>query len=181
MTTLKTITLAVIIAVIAVLIVVTTTQSNINETQDTTQTKSEPDFIDIKLRTIEGKETTIREVLNEGKPVVLYFFATWCPVCRDDLENLKKVYPDFEDKIKVVVVGFDLSESLEEIKNYADNGKFSGGWIFVEPNGDLITSLEVITQATKLIISLDGEIIYREGYSVMSVDKWRSVLSSMTE
>ena len=139
--------------------------------------KSGKSYLNIKLRTVDGEEITIGEILSKEKPVVLYFFTTWCPTCRNDLKNLKSVYDEFRDSVEVLVVGFDFSETAEEIREYAVRRGYYGEWIFTEPSGELISAFKVTTMASKIVISTDGEIVYREGYGVVDEDKWRSILS----
>jgi len=141
--------------------------------------KEQRSFLSIPIRTVDGEEITIGGILEEKKrPVVLYFFATWCPTCRSDLKNLKTVYNEFKEDVEVIVVGFDLSESVEEIREYAVKRGYYGLWTFTEPSGDLIASLKVTAMASKIIISPDGEVVYREGYGVVDEARWRSILST---
>ena len=94
------------------------------------------------------------------------------------MKNLEKVYEEFRDDVEVLVVGFDITETAEEIREYAVKRGYYGKWTFIEPNGDLITSLKVTTMASKLIISPEGEVVFSEGYGVVSEDEWRSILST---
>ena len=63
----------------------------------------EPDGdTEIVFTTTDGDEFTIDGLLAEEKPLVIYFFATWCPICRKDLENLNATYPQYEEEISVL-------------------------------------------------------------------------------
>lgn len=43
----------------------------------------------------------------EGKPTLLYFWASWCPVCRREMPVLEKHYQSFKDKgFNVLAVNF---------------------------------------------------------------------------
>lgn len=58
----------------------------------------------------------------EGKPTLLYFWASWCPICRKELPVLEKHYQAYKDKgFNVVAVNFRDEESkaramLESVK-----------------------------------------------------------------
>lgn len=56
--------------------------------------------------TLAGSETAFSEVLAQGKPVVLVFWAGGCPVCRRELPEIEAVSTQFEDE--VVFVGVDV-------------------------------------------------------------------------
>jgi len=56
--------------------------------------------------TLAGSETAFSEVLAQGKPVVLVFWAGGCPICRRELPEIEAVSAQFEDE--VVFVGIDV-------------------------------------------------------------------------
>lgn len=53
-----------------------------------------------------GKETTFAKVFEQGKPVVLNFWAGNCPPCRAEMPGFQKVASQFAGKI--IVVGIDV-------------------------------------------------------------------------
>jgi len=46
-----------------------------------------PDFT---LKTMQGKEVTLSEL--RGKVVLVNFWATWCPPCRQEMPSMEKLY-----------------------------------------------------------------------------------------
>ena len=56
--------------------------------------------------TLAGSKTAFSEILAQGKPVVLVFWAGGCPVCRRELPEIEVVSAQFEDE--VVFVGVDV-------------------------------------------------------------------------
>ncbi len=138
----------------------------------------EPDGdTEIVFTTTDGDEVTINGLLAEEKPLVIYFFATWCPICRRDLENLNATYPQYEEEISVLVVGFDPTESMDKIRDYKEGRNYP--WPFAVYNKDAITGFKIVSQASKVGISLDGEVVFTEGYSVVSVDGWKDLFREL--
>lgn len=65
-----------------------------------------PDF---KMKTIAGKTFKLSDL--RGKFVVLDFWASWCPDCRRDMPELKRIYDKFKDKgAEFVGVSFDTDK-----------------------------------------------------------------------
>lgn len=71
--------------------------------------KDSLDFKSFKL--IDGSKY---EVL-EDKPLVIYFWATWCPVCKFQSPNIQKLSKDYE-----VITIATQSGGKEQIQNYLD-------------------------------------------------------------
>lgn len=53
-----------------------------------------------------GKEVRFSEVVAQGKPVVLNFWAGLCPPCRAEMPDLQAVYEEFSDHI--LLFGLDV-------------------------------------------------------------------------
>lgn len=68
-----------------------------------------PDFTIIAYQgedVLGGKTVTFSKVFNNGKPVVLNFWAGLCPPCRAEMPGFQKVFDQFRDRI--VLVGVDI-------------------------------------------------------------------------
>ena len=70
--------------------------------------KPAPDF---SLKDASGKVHTLKDY--HGKPLILQFWATWCPYCEKLQPGLNKIYNKFTDASgnhKVQVVGISFNE-----------------------------------------------------------------------
>src|SRR3989338_11258252 len=54
-----------------------------------------PDFT---ISTIEGKEIKLSQ-FRDDKPILLYFWATWCPYCKQDFNVVRNIYPKYKDQV----------------------------------------------------------------------------------
>lgn len=71
-----------------------------------------PDF---SLSSFEGQKITPAEL--RGKVVVINFWASWCPPCRDEAPFLEKMWRQYKDR-GVVFIGIDYVDSEEKAKAY---------------------------------------------------------------
>src|SRR3989338_7447570 len=74
-----------------------------------------PDFA---LVSTEGSAIVLGEFTRSEKPVIVYFFATWCPYCHQDLTALSKVYKNYENNVSIIAISLDLNEGKDLIKEY---------------------------------------------------------------
>jgi thiol-disulfide isomerase/thioredoxin len=49
----------------------------------------------------------------EGKVVLQYFWATWCPICREDLPQLQKLYEAYQPRgLEIIAQSLDDDQSV---------------------------------------------------------------------
>src|SRR5699024_8383014 len=62
---------------------------------------------------------TIKLSEFEGKVVMLNFWGTWCPPCRDEMPFMEKLYPEYQEK-GVEIVAINLDQSKLKIEQFID-------------------------------------------------------------
>lgn len=71
-----------------------------------------PDFT---LKKLNDDFITLSEFRGK-KPVVVDFWASWCPNCRRDMPNLNSFYQKYKDKVEVI--GVNMQEEESTVKNF---------------------------------------------------------------
>lgn len=65
---------------------------------------------DFSIPTLDHGTISLSEYRGE-KPVILVFWATWCPNCRRDLPVLAGLYEKYRDRAEIVAINLEESES----------------------------------------------------------------------
>tara|TARA_Y100000310_G_scaffold51243_1_gene47243 strand:+ start:2299 stop:2862 length:564 start_codon:yes stop_codon:yes gene_type:complete len=128
-----------------------------------------PDFI------ITDIENNIIQLSKQEKPTLAYFFATWCPHCRQDLTVLKEVAPDYKDKVNIIAIDLDLSETKEKIANY--KARFNLDIPFAQATPKILQDYQVTHTTSKYAIK-NGNIIYA-GSGAFSKEQWHTLLNKL--
>lgn len=89
--------------------------------------KPAPNFT---LRTADGKVVTMRSL--RGRPVVLNFWATWCPPCLTEHPNLLHAWRKYGAK-GVAFVGITIRDSAAAARAY--QRKHGGAWPALQDPG----------------------------------------------
>ena len=81
-----------------------------------------PDFI---MTNWEGDEIAFSQV-GEG-PIVLNFWASWCPSCRQEQPHFQAAYAEFGDQIQFVMVNLTdgFRETRESVATYIDQNEYT--------------------------------------------------------
>lgn len=110
-----------------------------------------PDFT---LTTITGETVSLKELIND-KPVVLNFWATWCPPCVAEMPDLQK----FADKnsSKVQVVGINAGEDLATVQGFIKTHKYKFP-ILCDLSGKVATNYKIYAIPQTFLIGQDGKI-----------------------
>jgi peroxiredoxin len=66
---------------------------------------------DFELQTLEGETVTLSGL--RGQPVILNFWASWCPPCVGEMPYLQEIYEEWEGKgLKLLAVNLDSNAAL---------------------------------------------------------------------
>lgn len=82
----------------------------------------------VTLKNLDGQSFSTANITNNGKPIIITFWATWCKPCLKEHDAINEVYQDWIDEtgVKLYAVSIDNSRSSSRVKPTV-NGK---GWEF---------------------------------------------------
>jgi thiol-disulfide isomerase/thioredoxin len=135
-----------------------------------------PDFT---IKSVDGEEFNINALREEKKPVLLYFFASWCPYCSQDFSVVKEIYPEYADKVTFLAIDLDLNEGEKLIREYRDK-KNVPGVDFAAGSIDILADYGIAFTTTKYAIGKDGLILYK-GSGVFNEQQWRVLLNGLAD
>lgn len=78
-----------------------------------------------------GKQQALKQW--QGKIIVLNFWATWCPPCREEMPELSELHTQYQDK-NVTVIGIAVDE-VALIKEFSEETSISYPILADEENG----------------------------------------------
>ena len=120
----------------------------------------------VEVKDLKGSLINIQDVKNDGNPIVISFWATWCKPCKNELNTIAEVYKEWQDStnIKIVAVSIDDSRSTLLVKPYVT----TSGWdydVYLDPNRELSRSLGVSTVPHLFLLDENGNIVWEHvGY-----------------
>ncbi|MCS7059572.1 MAG: TlpA disulfide reductase family protein [Anaerolineae bacterium] len=108
-----------------------------------------PDF---QLQTFDGRAVRLSDF--KGRPVLINFWASWCPPCREETPDLVAAYEQLQD-INAVFIGIGTNDDTEKLKQFAQ--EYAVPYLIVEdPLGDVSRQYRVLGMPTTFLVDKDG-------------------------
>lgn len=131
--------------------------------QSITKNETEPGkkLPSINIKDLAGKAINTAKVTNDGNPIVISFWATWCKPCKLELNTIADEYDDWveETGVKLVAVSIDDQRTVKSVKPTVN----ANGWdydIWLDTNSDFKRAMGVNFVPHTFLLDGNGTIVY---------------------
>lgn len=111
-----------------------------------------------RLQRLDGAKVDLADFYGK-QPVVLEFWATWCPLCRQMEPSLQAAREKFAGKVTFIGVGVSANQSAEKQSEYVREKKLSGTWVF-DADGAAMKAYAVPHTSYVVIVGADRRVLY---------------------
>ncbi|HXT16779.1 MAG TPA: TlpA disulfide reductase family protein [Gemmatimonadaceae bacterium] len=111
-----------------------------------------------KVQTLDGKEADLSQYIGKS-PVVMEFWATWCPNCKELEPALLAAATKYDGKVKFVGVAVSVNESPALVKAFAAKHKLPGEQVF-DAKGNATGAYDVPATSYVVVIDKAGKVVY---------------------
>ena len=124
-------------------------------------------LVNATIQTLEGKEIKTSTLSNNGKPLIISFWATWCGPCKKELSTIAKVYPAWQKEtgVKIITISSDDRKTPAQLKAYIDKL----GWkyeAYLDSDKEIIKAMGYKSIPHNILLDGKGNIVYEHsGYA----------------
>ena len=116
----------------------------------------------VDVKSLDGKMVSTSTFTNNGKPIIISFWATWCKPCITELNTIAEVYEDWQEEtgVKLIAISVDNSRSSSKVLPMV-NGK---GWeyeVYLDENADFKRAMGVANVPHTFLLNGKGEIVWQ--------------------
>lgn len=112
---------------------------------------------DFKLNDLKGSEVSLSNY-KDKKAVVLIFWTTWCPYCREALKSLQADFKSI-DSMGVELLAINVGESKYMVDKFAQRLNLSFR-VLLDQDGFVTDHYDLLGVPTYVIINKSGQIVF---------------------
>lgn len=110
-----------------------------------------------EIADMEGKKRKMSEF--RGKPVIVNFWATWCPPCRAELPSMNNAWAKLKNE-DIVMLAVNMGESEDMIEPFTLEHPIDFT-ILLDKTGQYALDWRVKGLPTTYIVNPDGQVVYQ--------------------
>jgi thiol-disulfide isomerase/thioredoxin len=99
--------------------------------------------------------------LAEDKPLLLYFWASWCKPCRLITPQVSTLAEEYKDRITVIGINVGGVDSLKDVKKYNKRYKVTYP-LLIDSDNKTVETYSVYAIPTVILVDERGKILFRD-------------------
>ncbi len=116
----------------------------------------------VQIQTVDFENFNTADIENDGNPIIISFWATWCSPCKRELNTIAEEYEDWIDEtgVKIIAVSIDDSRNMDKVPAYV-NGQAWEYQVLLDPNGEFRRAMNVNNVPHTFLLNGDKEVVWQ--------------------
>lgn len=110
------------------------------------------------VETLDGKPANLSQFVGK-MPVLIEFWATWCPNCHELEPHLKEVAQKYANQVRFVGVSVSVNQSPERVRAYVAKHGMPGDQLF-DTKGNATGAYDVPATSYVVVLDRSGKVVY---------------------
>ena len=126
------------------------------DTQKTVETAPQEGFLapNFTLETTQGTQVSLSDF--KGQPVLVNFWASWCPPCRAEMPSMENVYQELQDQgLVILAINVTYQDNLNDAIGFVKSQGFTYP-ILLDSNGIASENYQLRSLPSSYFINQEG-------------------------
>src|SRR5206468_12353460 len=112
----------------------------------------------VTLETLAGDSVALSQWIGK-KPVIVEFWATWCPICAELLPRLEAAQKKFGDRAEFLVVAVAVNQSKNTVRRHLDKHPMPFTFLW-DGNGAAVRAFQAPSTSYIAVMDAKGRVVY---------------------
>jgi thiol-disulfide isomerase/thioredoxin len=110
------------------------------------------------LETLSGGTYSLADVVGK-RPVLIEFWATWCPLCKQLEPTLQLARERYGDRVAFIGIGVPNNQTPDRQRQFVEERKMSGTFLF-DRTSAAIKAFQVPHTSYVVVLDKSGKVVY---------------------
>ena len=112
-----------------------------------------------QLEDLDGNPVQLLAHVEEGKPALIEFWATWCENCEELQPQLDRIQAEHGDEVSVVAVAVAVAQSVRRVRRHLE--EHDAGYPYLwDGDGEAVRADRAPTTSVVVILDSSGTVVY---------------------
>ncbi|HEV2672467.1 MAG TPA: TlpA disulfide reductase family protein [Gemmatimonadales bacterium] len=112
----------------------------------------------VTLENLNGDSVALSQWIGK-KPVIVEFWATWCPICAELLPRLEAAQQKYGDQAEFLVVAVAVNQSKNSVRRHLDKHPMPFTFLW-DGNGAAVRAFQAPSTSYVAVLDGKGKVVY---------------------
>ena len=112
----------------------------------------------VTIEDLDGKPVDLARWVGK-KPVVVEFWATWCPICADLLPRMEAAQKKFGDRAEFLVIAVAVNQSQGSVRRHLARHPMPFTFLW-DANGGAVRAFQAPSTSYVAVLDAKGKVVY---------------------
>ena len=112
----------------------------------------------VTLENLNGDSVALSQWIGT-KPVIVEFWATWCPICAELLPRMEAAQKKYGDRVEFLVVAVAVNQSKNTVRRHLDKHPMPFMFLW-DGNGAAVRAFQAPATSYVAVLDAQGRVVY---------------------
>ena len=112
----------------------------------------------VTLENLNGDSVSLAQWIGK-KPVIVEFWATWCPICEELLPRMEAAQKKYGDKVEFIVVAVAVNQSKNSVRRHLQKHPMPFTFLW-DGNGAAVRAFQAPSTSYIAVLDGTGKVVY---------------------